>query len=110
MDNRPWRHLYKTNRWKALRLAQLREDPLCTMCRQQGFTEAASVVDHIKAHKGDVELFHDPANLQSLCKAHHDGAKQKEEARGTGAIGCDASGWPLDPSHHWYEGEGRGKS
>jgi 5-methylcytosine-specific restriction protein A len=32
----------------------------------------AEVVDHIKPHKGDMTLFWDENNWQSLCKMHHD--------------------------------------
>ena len=32
----------------------------------------ASVVDHIKPHKGDYDLFWDEANHQALCKRCHD--------------------------------------
>jgi len=43
-------------------------------------TTAASVVDHIVAHRGDQELFWDQSNWQSLCKPCHDSEKQKLEA------------------------------
>jgi 5-methylcytosine-specific restriction endonuclease McrA len=65
-----------------------------------GKRSIASIVDHKRPHKGDEALFFDPNNLQSLCKPHHDGAKQAQEKRGY-AIGCDASGNPIDPNHHW---------
>jgi hypothetical protein len=36
--------------------------------------------------------------LQSLCKFHHDSAKQQEEKMGYRSdIGAD--GWPMDPRH-----------
>lgn len=95
-----WQRLYSLARWKRTRIAHLRSCPLCVMCKAQGYTTAATVVDHIKAHKGDVDLFFDPDNLQSLCKLHHDSVKQAEEKGGT-IIGCDKNGEPLDPSHHW---------
>ena len=71
------------------------------MCERSGQLTAATVVDHIKAHKGDEYLFFDPDNLASLCKQHHDGAKQKAEKRGVQEIGCETDGVPLDPCHHW---------
>lgn len=47
--------------------------PLCVHCLKQGRTEAATVVDHIIPHCGDMVLFWDSANnWQSLCKTHHD--------------------------------------
>ncbi len=70
------------------------------MCLRQGYRTIATIVDHRKAHKGDLDLFFDPDNLDSLCKPHHDSTKQAEEKGGT-IIGCDRNGEPLDPSHHW---------
>ncbi len=94
--------LYNNRRWHRLRYKQLQAEPLCKFCLEQGRTEAATVVDHIKPHKGNQELFFDSENLQSLCKIHHDAAKAKAENRGVEAIGCDASGLPLDKNHIWY--------
>lgn len=72
------------------------------MCEQMGRTTLATVADHIKAHKGDVRLFFNGTNLQSLCKACHDGAKHREEQRGY-AVGCDTNGNPIDNNHHWNQ-------
>jgi 5-methylcytosine-specific restriction enzyme A len=41
-------------------------------CEKTGRIEAANVVDHIIPHRGDMELFWDADNWQSLCRAHHD--------------------------------------
>lgn len=62
--------------------------------------EPATVVDHIKPHKGDSQLFWDQDNWQSLCKTHHDSTKQAEEKSGV-IRGGKINGEPLDPSHHW---------
>jgi 5-methylcytosine-specific restriction protein A len=40
-----------------------------------------TVVDHIKPHKGDEELFYDINNLQPLCKCCHDRKTAKEDSR-----------------------------
>ena len=49
-------------------------------------------------HKGDLTLFNDPANLESVCWRCHSGAIQSEEALGYDTtIGAD--GWPIDPKH-----------
>lgn len=45
-------------------------------------------------------LFWDVSNWQPLCKPCHDVVKQREEVTGRKA-GCDASGMPRDPNHHW---------
>lgn len=99
-DARPWRALYNTKAWHRLRWHQLQAEPLCRLCAQLGSTTAATVVDHIVPHKGDHGLFHDPDNLQSLCKTCHDSVKQRQEVRGV-LVGCDAAGAPLDPGHWW---------
>ncbi len=41
----------------------------------------ATVVDHIKPHKGDERLFFDINNLQPLCKPCHDRKTAKEDGR-----------------------------
>ena len=94
-----WRKLYSTTEWKRLRKAQLEADNYgCVFCRARYVTKLAKVVDHIRAHKGDPVLFHDPTNLQSLCKPCHDSHKRSVEQHGYhGMVGDD--GWPLDPAH-----------
>ena len=59
-------------RWRRYRLAYLHAHPLCVLCEQLGRVSAASVVDHIEAHKGDEKLFWDTDNHRSLCKPCHD--------------------------------------
>ena len=92
--------LYDRVRWKRRRAAFLAANPLCRMCEQQSRATLATVVDHIKPHKGDPELFFDESNWQGLCKTDHDAAKAELEATGR-LRGCDASGHPLDPNHLW---------
>ncbi|EEG10289.1 HNH endonuclease [Pseudogulbenkiania ferrooxidans] len=60
------------SKWRRARESYLREHPLCVECRQRGFIEAATVVDHITPHKGDQKLFWSRSNWQSLCKPCHD--------------------------------------
>lgn len=100
MAKADWHHLYRTKAWHRLRTIQLRDNPLCCLCRAIGRITAARIADHIKAHKGDEVLFFDPANLQSLCKTCHDSAKQKLERTGV-LPGCGLDGVPLDRAHHW---------
>lgn len=88
-----YRKLYKTARWIRLRQWILDRDPLCRYCMQDEIVEEAEVVDHIKPHKGDLDLFWNPDNLQPLCRACHDGRKQRED-RGT-YIAFGPDGWPL---------------
>jgi len=68
------------------------------MCKDEGKITPATVVDHIVPHRGCEVRFFDYENTQSLCKAHHDSAKQFAERRGfSKAVGVD--GVPLDPLH-----------
>lgn len=59
-------------RWRKARKAYLKQNPLCVACKSIGVITEATVVDHIKPHKGDQELFWDRSNWQSLCKRCHD--------------------------------------
>jgi len=71
-------------KWQKARERYLNDHPLCVFCERNGRTAAAHVVDHIIAHRGDMALFWDQANWQSLCKPCHDSVKQAEEAAGLG--------------------------
>jgi len=79
-----FRKLYHQKRWRDLRLKILERD-LFT-CRQTGVLLSGKhpapnspVVDHIKPHRGDIALFWDENNLQSVSKAWHDSIKQARE-------------------------------
>ena len=100
MPKADWHHLYDTRRWKALRLYHLGTEPICRLCKKADRITPAAVVDHVITHKGNVDLFFDDTNLQSLCKPCHDGTKQHSEHNGY-ERGCDARGLPLDAKHHW---------
>ncbi len=88
------------SRWQRARLVHLADHPLCVMCQARGRVTAAEVVDHITPHKGDLSLFWDAGNWQSLCRPHHDSTKRRIEHGGR-EIGCDAAGVPVDRGHHW---------
>lgn len=95
MPPTPWHHLYQRAAWKRLRTNQLTVRPLCEFCLITEEVTAATVVDHRLPHKGDLDLFHDPSNLQSLCKHHHDSAKQMmDRGRRVAVIGVD--GYPIE--------------
>ena len=65
-----------TSVWDKARAKHLMRKPACVRCGA-----AATVVDHIKPHKGDSELFWLKSNWQSLCRNCHNSAKQREERR-----------------------------
>lgn len=63
-----------TREWEALRAEFLRLHPSCAFCGA-----SATVVDHVKPHRGDKALFWNWNNLQALCKPCHDSDKQRQE-------------------------------
>ena len=93
------------NRWQKARATFLLQHPLCADHLKRGQTVVATVVDHVIPHRGDMQLFWDSSNWQSLCKHCHDSHKQRLEKSGVEA-GCDTSGIPLSASHHWRVGRG----
>ena len=54
------------SRWRKARERYLKAYPLCVLCEREGKLTPANVVDHIKPHKGNKELFWDESNWQSL--------------------------------------------
>ena len=60
-------------RWQVQRewFLQQPENALCRDCLAQGITTAATDVDHVIPHRGDLGLFWDQDNWQSLCKSCH---------------------------------------
>jgi len=85
-------------KWQQARAGFLAKHPFCVYClRDAGIHAAAiedivlectakrvplpyaSVVDHRVPHRGDMRLFWDKSNWQSLCGPHHSGEKQRQE-------------------------------
>lgn len=60
--------------WAKARLAFLNRYPCCAMCNAP-----ASVVDHVKPHRGNRDLFWDQRNWQPLCAPCHNRHKQRQE-------------------------------
>ncbi|TNB46528.1 HNH endonuclease [Martelella lutilitoris] len=65
-----------TRQWERESKAFLADYPVCVRCG-----EPSELVDHIKAHKGNQQLFWDRTNWQPLCHHCHNSAKQSEERR-----------------------------
>lgn len=77
-----WHGWYSLSIWTDdLRPAQLLREPWCRECAKRGVRTRATVVDHIKPHKGDWQLFIDPANHQSLCEHCHNRKTAREMAQ-----------------------------
>lgn len=58
-------------RWQRARIVHLQQEPFCRACRAEGKAVAATEVDHIRPHKGDMVLFWNRNNWQSLCSRCH---------------------------------------
>jgi 5-methylcytosine-specific restriction protein A len=67
------------SRWRKYRIVFLRQHPLCVECEKEGRLTPATVVDHIKPHKGDPVLFWDPNNHQPMCEHHHNAKTARED-------------------------------
>ncbi len=65
-----------TAEWQRESKAYLAAHPVCIRCGAP-----AALVDHIRPHKGNPDLFWDKANWQPLCTPCHNSAKQAEERR-----------------------------
>ena len=88
------------SRWQKARAAYLKKHPLCVDHEKLGQVVQAEIVDHIIPHRGDMVLFWDSDNWQSLCKHCHDSHKQRLEKSGQ-VLGCSPDGIPIDGNHHW---------
>ena len=60
------------HKWRVYREGYLRRYPLCKPCEAKGRLTSATIVDHIKDHRGDQRLFWDASNHQPMCKGCHD--------------------------------------
>ncbi len=54
-------------RWRRESKEHLAANPWCVPCQRVGHRTPATMVDHVKPHKGDVQLFWDKSNWQSSC-------------------------------------------
>ena len=79
-DRGQWSHMYNCTAWRKLRLRQLIKEPLCRLCESKGRVTAATVCDHIEAHKGDPAKFWQ-GPFQSLCAKCHNSDKQRMDKR-----------------------------
>ena len=72
--------LYNNKRWRAYRRMYLQEHPLCINFKE--CHNAASVVDHIKPHNGEWDMFWESGNHQSMCESCHNRKTAKEKGWG----------------------------
>ena len=69
------------SKWRRASKQYLQSHPLCVKCLSEGRYTAATVVDHIKPHRGDSTLMWDSNNWQALCKPCHDKKTGYEDSR-----------------------------
>ena len=98
-----WAYLYKTVAWKRLREQALAQCMgVCSWCGVRlvlgSRSSNSAVVHHMVAHKGDLVVFHEPTNLEVVCKACHDRPIQVAERTGISHI--DEDGWPVKHTPH----------
>ena len=65
--------------WQKASRQFLQAHPLCVRCMEEGKYTKATVVDHIKPHRGNPKLFWDEGNWQPLCKPCHDQKTMTED-------------------------------
>lgn len=68
-----------TYEWQCARDEWLSLHSLCVMCERKSRVVQATVVDHIKPHNGNMVLFWNRDNWQSLCSTCHSKHKQRLE-------------------------------
>jgi 5-methylcytosine-specific restriction protein A len=71
---------YASSAWRKARRLQLEAEPMCRHCRQEKKLTEATHVDHIIPREHGGADF-DPANLQSLCKPHHEAKSQRDRVK-----------------------------
>lgn len=81
-----FKNIYNTRKWRYMRIAKMREQPLCEMCMNKGLYTLATQVHHItfitqgKNEKEMLNLGFDYENLMSICdKCHKEIHERKEE-------------------------------
>lgn len=60
--------LYRTARWRRLRLQVIQEQPFCA---EPGCSMLVDEVHHIVKRANDVTLFFERSNVEGLCRPHH---------------------------------------
>ena len=71
--SRQWHELYQSARWRNARKEFLKTHPYCYVCGAP-----AKIVDHIRPHRGDLNLFYDESNWQPMCWQCHSRKTLKE--------------------------------
>lgn len=89
-------------RWRRIRAAVLRAEPLCRACMSAGTITEAREVDHIDGDYANCRA----DNLQPLCRECHVDKTTRERGH-VAASRPGVDGMPTASGHHWG---GRSKS
>lgn len=84
--------------WKKLRRQVLNDVPLCEYC-PPGTITPATEVDHQNFDPSDNRR----ENLKSTCRPCHSIRTMASLYGRPARMGCDESGNPINPMHHWNE-------
>ena len=76
---RPHRELYASYVWRRAARVYKDANPLCVACLEGGVATPVWAVDHIVPHDGNLDLFWDESNWQSLCESHHNAKTAREQ-------------------------------
>jgi 5-methylcytosine-specific restriction protein A len=101
-----WRNMYSRKDHRVRRQLQLRREPCCEDCKEEGRLTPATCVHHVIPHRGDLHVFK-TSPLKSLCAAHHN-ARWASDKRGW-VNRFDESGKPTDPRHPALQERGPSK-
>jgi 5-methylcytosine-specific restriction enzyme A len=71
------KNFYSSTRWRKLREAYLRSQPLCEDCLSSGRVEAANHVHHKRPRKQSPHLAFEWDNLEALCHACHNAKEER---------------------------------
>ena len=85
-----------TYRWQKEREAYLIRNPLCENClNKHDVIRAATEVDHIIPHKGDMKLFwNSDSNWQGLCRTCHSQKTAREQRNKNGRVRTEVRAAP----------------
>lgn len=85
------------SRWQKSSRGFLAKHPLCAPCQRKGRVTLATLVDHVRPHRGDKVLFWDRANWEPSCTPCHSSDKQREERREAAAAQGEGGSNPSNP-------------
>ena len=83
---------YGSKRWRELRLAYLRANPLCVACLKFDLVVEADTVHHLKERLEAPELAYDWSNLEASCGPCHTQRHKLKKAQNANGYDGDLPG------------------